>query len=209
DATVTIDLDLGHDDPARAADMAAHAHEAFGDRLLAVAIGNEPNGFFHPNQPQLAVRDDTWTPESYQESLREYSAAIESSAPGLPIAGPGAYDAPWWRAFAESDIPNQRALSMHWYPLWDCDGPSSSPANPEIEDLVSPGLRDRAQDIVTMGSEVADSHGLPLWMEETGPTSCPGTNETSLTHAQALWTVDYTLTLADLGVERVAFHSTL
>lgn len=209
DATVTIDLDLGHDDPARAADMAAHAHEAFGDRLLAVAIGNEPNGFFHPNQPQLAVRDDTWTPESYQESLREYSAAIESSAPGLPIAGPGAYDAPWWRAFAESDIPNQRALSMHWYPLWDCDGPSSSPANPEIEDLVSPGLRDRAQDIVTMGSEVADSHGLPLWMEETGPTSCPGTNETSLPHAQALWTVDYTLTLADLGVERVAFHSTL
>lgn len=46
-------------------------------------------------------------------------------------------------------------------------------------------------------------------MEETGPPSCAGTNETSLTHAQALWAVDYTLTLAELGVERVAFHSTL
>src|SRR5699024_10915823 len=43
DASVTIALDLGHDDPARAADMAAHAREVFGDRLLAVAIGNEPN----------------------------------------------------------------------------------------------------------------------------------------------------------------------
>ncbi|MFC7465344.1 hypothetical protein [Brachybacterium sp. GCM10030252] len=209
DATVTIDLDLGHDDPARAADMAAHAQKAFGDRLLAVAIGNEPNGFFHANQPQLAVRDATWTPETYQRSLTEYSAALETAAPGLPVAGPGAYDAPWWRAFAESGIPNQRALSLHWYPLWNCEGPASSIANPTVEDLTSPAIRERARSIVGMGAEVAEQHGLPLWMEETGPTSCPGANDTSRTHAQALWTVDYAMTLAELGVERTAFHSTL
>src|SRR5699024_2225150 len=74
DAQVTLTLDLGHDDPGRAADMAAHAQEAFGERLLAVAIGNEPNGFFHENQPQLAVRDESWGPEPYAASLREYSA---------------------------------------------------------------------------------------------------------------------------------------
>lgn len=209
DATVTIVLDLGHDDPARAADMAAHAREALGDRLLAVAIGNEPNGFHHDNQPQLAVRDESWTPETYQQALTDYSETLEEASPGIPVAGPGAYDAPWWRAFAESGIPHQKALSMHWYPLWDCEGPASSSANPTIEDLVSPEQRERAEKIVTMGSEVADEHDLPLWMEETGPTSCSGTNETSLTHAQALWTVDYTLTLAELGVERIAFHSTL
>lgn len=209
DALVTIDLDLGHDDPARAADMAAHAQDAFGDRLLAVAIGNEPNGFFHENQPQLTVRDDTWGPDTYQDSLQEYSTALEQAAPGLPVAGPGAYDAPWWRAFAESEIPNQRALSMHWYPLWDCTGPASSIANPTVEDLTSPALRERAREIVEMGRDVAGEHDLPLWMEETGPTSCPGTNETSRTHAQALWTVDYVLTLAESGVERTAFHSTL
>lgn len=209
DATVTIDLDLGHDDPARAADMAAHARKAFGDRLLAVAIGNEPNGFFHANQPQLAVRDGGWGPEAYQQSLSEYSAALETATPGLPVAGPGAYDAEWWRAFAESDIPNQRALSMHWYPLWDCEGPASSLANPSVDDLTSPEIHERARTIVGMGAEVADQHGLPLWMEETGPTSCPGTNDTSRTHAQALWTVDFAMTLAELGVERTAFHSTL
>src|SRR5699024_11802470 len=121
DATVTLALGFGSYAPSRAAAMAAHARDAFGDDLLAVAIGNEPNGFHLPNQPQLRVRDETWGPAAYQESLQEYSAALEAASPGLPVAGPGAYNAPWWRAFAESDIPNQRALSMHWYPLWDCD----------------------------------------------------------------------------------------
>lgn len=209
DAEVTLVLDLGHDDPARAADMAAHAQEAFGDRLLAVSIGNEPNGFFHENQPQLAVRTDSWGPEPYQDSLREYSDALQEDVPGIPVAGPGAYDATWWRAFAESGMPEQRALSMHWYPLWDCKGPEDSIANPTVEDLTSPALRDQARTIVGQGVEVAAEHDLPLWMEETGPTSCPGTTDVSRTHAQALWTVDYSLTLAELGVERIAFHSTL
>jgi hypothetical protein len=127
----------------------------------------------------------------------------------VPVAGPGAYDATWWRAFAESDIPEQRALSMHWYPLWDCSGPDSSIANPTVEDLTAPDLRQQARKIVGQGMEVAEEHDLPLWMEETGPTSCPGTNDVSGTHAQALWTVDYAMTLAELGVERTAFHSTL
>lgn len=209
DAEVTLVLDLGHDDPARAADMAAHAQEAFGDRLLAVTIGNEPNGYFHENQPQLAVRDESWGPKPYQKSLREYSQALQDLTPGIPVAGPGAYDATWWRAFADSGIPDQRALTMHWYPLWNCSGPEDSIANPTVEDLTSPALREQARHIVGMGADIAAEHDLPLWMEETGPTSCPGTNDTSRTHAQALWTVDYAMTLAELGVERTAFHSTL
>lgn len=209
DSLVTIDLDLGHDDPARAADMAAHARDAFGDRLLAVAIGNEPNGFFHENQPQLAVRDKGWGPEPYQESLREYSAALEKASPGIPVAGPGAYDTTWMRAFTEAGLPNTAALTMHWYPLWDCKGPASSIGNPTLEDLTSPALRERTRELVDLGVGVAEENDLPLWMEETGPTSCPGTNETSRTHAQALWTSDFTLTAAEAGAERLAFHSTL
>lgn len=209
DAQVTLVLDLGHDDPARAADMAAHAQQVFGERLLAVVIGNEPNGYFHPNQPELAVRDESWGPATYQEALREYSAALQNAAPGLSVAGPGAYDAPWLRAFAESDIPDQRALSMHWYPLWDCEGPETSIANPTVEDLTSPALREQARRILGMGAEIAAEHDLPLWIEETGPTSCPGSNPTSRTHAQALWTSDYVMTAAETGVERLAFHATL
>src|SRR5699024_10397134 len=135
--------------------------------------------------------------------------AIEEAAPDLPIAGPSAYDAPWWRAFAESDVPHQRALTMHWYPLWDCEGPDSSIANPTVEDLTSPAIRDRAQHIIGMAAEVAAEHDLPLWMEETAPTSCSGTNASSRTHAPALWPADLALTASDHGVERTAFHSPL
>ena len=46
-------------------------------------------------------------------------------------------------------------------------------------------------------------------MEETGPTSCAGTNPTSRTHAHTLWTVEYLLHLAALGVQRTALHSSL
>lgn len=209
DAQVTIALDLGHDDAARAADMASHARDAFGDRLIAVTVGNEPNGYFHPNQPQLAMRDENWGPGPYQLSLHEYATAIEERAPGLPIAGPGAYDAAWWRAFAESDVTDKAALSLHWYPLWDCAGPQDSIANPTVDDLTSPEIRKRAQHIIGMADDIATEHELPLWIEETGPTSCPGTNETSRTHAQGLWTVDYAMTAAQAGSERTAFHSTL
>lgn len=209
DASVTLTVDLGHEDPHRAADMVAHARDAFGDRLLAVSIGNEPNGFYHPNQMDLAIRDQAWDTAAYQAQLEEYAAAIDEAAPGTPVAGPGAYDAPWWLTFAESNVPDKQALTLHWYPLWDCEGPASSIANPTIEDLTSPQLRDQAREIIGMGADVATQHDLPLWIEETGPTSCPGTNETSRTHAQALWTTDHVLTAAETGAERIAFHSTL
>src|SRR5699024_11431071 len=68
----------------------------------------------------------------------------------------------------------------------------SSIANPTVEGLTSPKIRERAHHIVGMGAEVAADHDLPLWMEETGPTSCPGTNDTSRTHAQALRSEEHT-----------------
>ncbi|UQN28083.1 hypothetical protein [Brachybacterium kimchii] len=209
DSRVTLGVDLGHDDPDRAADMVAHARKAFGDRLLAVSVGNEPNGFFHKNQPQLAMRDSSWGTDDYQRELEDYDHAIQSNSPGTPMAGPGAYDAAWMRAFAQSQVNDKAALTMHWYPLWDCEGPASSIANPTLEDLTSPKLRAQARKIIGLGENVAHESDLPFWLEETGPTSCPGTNETSRTHAQALWTSDFTLTAAESGASQVAFHSTL
>lgn len=209
DASVTLVVSLARFDADRASDMASHAREIFGDRLLAITIGNEPNGYYLEGEPDRSVRDQDWDTASYQDALEEYAAAIEAASPGTPISGPGAYDASWWRAFADSSVANQQALSMHWYPLWNCSGPASSSANPTLEDLTSPQLRANAESIVGMGAKTADERDLPLWIEETGPTSCSGGNETSRTHAQSLWTTDYVLTAAELGAERIAFHSTL
>lgn len=209
DASVTLVVPLARFDPERASEMAAYAQEIFGDRLLAITIGNEPNGYFFSSDTNLSMRDETWDTSAYQSELTDYAEAIRSESPNIPFAGPGAYDAPWWRAYAETELPNTQALTMHWYPLWDCSGPASSTANPTLEDLTAPALRESAEKIIGMGAETADTYGLPLWIEETGPTSCSGGNETSRTHAQGLWTSDYVLTAAALGAERIAFHSTL
>lgn len=209
DAEVTLVVDLGHDDPERAADMVAYATAAFGDRLLAITIGNEPNGYSPEAQPDLAVRGGDWDTDAYQDALVEYSDAIDAETPGTNYAGPGAYDTTWLRAYTESDLPNKTAVTMHWYPLWRCDASASGTSTATIENLTSPELRESAHKILGLGMGVAEDVGLPFWIEETGPTSCSGGNETSRTHAQALWTTDHLLTAAEIGGERIAFHSML
>lgn len=209
-STVTLVLDLGHHDPARAADMAAHARKAFGKSLLAVTIGNEPNGFALASQPQLKLRPATWCVADYIAQATTYAQKIHATTPGLPIAGPGAYDAPWWRAFAESGITPKAALTQHWYPLWSCAGRTDGDplSSPTVANLLSARTHQRAVTTMTMAKQVAATHDLPLWMEETGPTSCSG-SAISGTPAQALWSIDYLLTAARLGVGRVNMHSTL
>ncbi len=208
-ASVTLGLPLGDFDPERAADMAAHAQRILGDDLVAVAVGNEPNGYTVDGDPNRRLRDDAWDPQAYTEELEEYAAAIDEAAPGLPIAGPDAYDATWMRAFADADVPNRAAISQHWYPLYDCESHATPGRGPRAQNLVEPLVRDSAEEMIGIGSDAAREYGLPLWLEETGPTSCPGTNDTSRTQAKSLWTVDFTLQAAQLGVERLAMHSML
>lgn len=205
-ATVTLVLDLGHNDPARGADFAYHAWLALGERLVAVSIGNEPNGFALASQPQHQIRDAGYSPARFVAEVGPYVTAIHEKVPGLGIAGPGTFDAPWWRAFGDAKFPDTVAMSQHWYPLWSCDGVAEPKASPTVANMTSRWLHDRANFVIGMGRQTASTYNLPLWMEETGPTSCPGTNDTSRTHAQALWTSDFTLHAASLGVQRLNHH---
>lgn len=212
DATATLVLPLGHFDPARAADMGAHAHKIWGDRLVAVSFGNEPNGYHDANQPQLELRDASWGPDAWVKQARATQQALEKKSPGIPVTGPGAYDAQWWRAFGDADLPHSAGLTQHWYPLWSCpDRPSAGDerAAPTVANMVAPHTHAKARKTFTMAREVAASYDLPLFMDETGPTSCPGTNPTSRTLAQALWTVDYAFNGAQHGVHRMNMHSAL
>ncbi|SMY12848.1 hypothetical protein BJEO58_02456 [Brevibacterium jeotgali] len=209
DAKVTLGLPLGDFDPERGADMAAHAQQSLGDALVAVSIGNEPNGFTVEGEPNHRVRDDSWDVDAYVQQVEEYAAAVADAAPGLPIAGPGAFDAEWMRGFAGSDIADKAAVSQHWYALYDCESTEVPGRGPQAENFVHPEVHESAARILGIGLGVADEAGLPLWVEETGPTSCPGTNDTSRTQSKALWTIDYTLHAAQLGVQRMAMHSML
>ena len=208
-STVTLGIPLGTYDPARAADMAAHAVDVLGDSLVGLAIGNEPNGYTVKEVPDGAVRGDDWNEAKYVKQLEAYAKAIHERRPDAPIIGPDVYDGQWMKTFADSDVKDKTAISQHWYQLYECDSSKVPGRGPKAENLIDPLAKKSAKKNLGIGKSRADAADLPLWLEETGPTSCPGTNDTSLTNASALWAADYALYAAQLGVERMAMHSML
>ena len=208
-SSVTLGIPLGTYDPDRGADMAAHAVDILGDSLVGLAIGNEPNGYTVKDVPDGAVRGKGWNKKKYVQQLEAYAKAIHKRVPDAPIIGPDVYDGSWMEAFADSDVKKKTAISQHWYQLYECDSDAVPGRGPQAENLIDPLAKKAAKKNLGIGLDKADAAGLPLWLEETGPTSCPGTNDTSLTNASALWAADFTLYAARLGVERMAMHSML
>ncbi|MGO4803869.1 hypothetical protein AB4089_01935 [Arthrobacter sp. 2MCAF15] len=204
DAKVSLTVDLGHYNPARAADFAKNASQILGDRLLSITVGNEPNGYVFND----VKTGSGYSIEQYVRELKDYANAIYAVAPNVPISGPGAYDQKWWQPFIDADIPQKKILSFHNYPLYSCDG-SDPKASPTLANLMSPLMHDRAADYQKAAVKVGQAAGLETWLPETGIAACPGSNETSRTHASALWTADYSLNAAQLGITRIGFHSSL
>lgn len=203
DATISLTVDLGHYDPARAADMMKYAKDTFGKRLVSVTVGNEPNGF-----PLSGVRDKSWGVNDYLRELKAYADAIHAVAPDVPLLGPGAYEQSWWEPFLKADLPQKRILSLHNYPLHVCDSTEGDRA-PTLANLMSSKLHEATADYQTAALTLGRKYNVETWMPETGISACSGSNPTTKVHASALWAVDYTLHAAQLGIQRLGFHSSL
>lgn len=203
-AKISLTVDLGHYGPERAADMVKNAASIFGDKLLSVTVGNEPNGFGNNG-----VRPGGYTPEDYVGELKAYAKAIFAVAPHVPIAGPGTYSDKWWKPFIDADIPQKKILSFHNYPMHSCDGSADPKASPTLDNLMAPRVHERAANYQQAAVKAGQAAGIETWLPETGVAACPGSNETSRTHASALWTADYLLNAARLGITRIGFHSSL
>lgn len=203
DGQIALTVDLGNYDPARAADMAKAAAATFGGRLVGITAGNEPNGY-----AKTGLRPSGYGIEDYLTELKAYADAIYAVAPDVPIAGPGTYEASWWAAFAETKLPQEKILSFHHYPLSSCQG-SDPLGEPIMANLTSRYIHDHANDFRSVALDPARQQGLETWIPETGVSACPGSNETTKTHASALWSADYALSAAQLGISRVSFHSSL
>lgn len=204
DARVSLTVDLGHYNPARAADMAKNASAILGDRLLSITVGNEPNGFVFND----VKSGSGYSLDQYIRELKDYANAIYAVAPNVPISGPGAYDQKWWQPFVDADLPQKKILTFHHYPLSNCDG-SLPQDSPTLANAMSRTMHDRGVNYQKAALAVGQAAGLETWIPETGISACPGSNETSRTHASALWAADYALTAAQLGITRIGFHSSL
>lgn len=203
DATISLTVDLGHYDPTRAADMAKYATQTFGQRLVSITVGNEPNGF-----PLSGVRNKNWGVNDYLKELKAYADAIYQVAPDVPLLGPGAYEQSWWEPFLKADLPQKLILSLHNYPLHVCDS-TAGDRSPTLANLMSANLHNVTADYQTAALTLARKYNVETWMPETGISACSGSNPTTKVHASALWAVDYSLNAAKLGIQRLGFHSSL
>ena len=202
-AKISLTVDLGHYDPARAADMIRHASKIFGPRLLSFTVGNEPNGF-----ASTKLRPANYGIGKYVAELTAYAKAIYAVAPRVTISGPGVYDQTWWKPFVDAKLPQKKVLSFHNYRLSSCKD-TKSPDFPAISNLLGPLNRQRAATYQQGALKVAKAARLETWLAETGMSACPGSNQTTETHAAALWAADYALNAARLGITRLGFHSSM
>jgi hypothetical protein len=199
---VLLGVDLGHFEPARAADEARVAREVLGGELLGVEIGNEPDDF-----GGLRLRPATYDLGDYLREAKAYSHAIAASAPGVPVYGPATTQTTTWlsrlgtagRAFA--------GVTQHFYGSSTCPGTPVIP--PTLEGLLSPAERAFEDKILEMVRRGAAPAGRPSRIGETNNTACMGSAAISPVFASALWALDWALRAGSTGVVGLNFHGNL
>ena len=188
---VILAVNLKHPDPARAADEAKYARQIFGDSLLAIEIGNEPNFYYS-------------SVAAYYTDFESYVAAIEQAAPGVGITGPDAETnhSSWLGAFAalEADHPDVTEISDHTYPTSACGTSTAT-----IPELLGTGSVQYETANAQAALSAAAQLGVPAAMTETNSTVCAGTPGVSDTFASALWALDYSLLIAQQGIVNADF----
>ena len=199
---VILGVNLKQYDPARAADEAAHAVAALGSSLLAVEIGNEPDLYSQYSGNSA----------KYVSDFQSYVSAIEQAAPGAPIEGSDAANAPngsFQNAFvaAEQGLghPNIIELTNHYYPLSDC----SSSDDPTIAQLLGTSVHSGETSVADEAVAESAKLGLPAVIDEGNSVVCEGMPNVSDVYASALWEIDAQLDMAREGLSGYYMHGTV
>ena len=183
---VILAVNLKHPDPARAADEASYARQIFGDSLLAIEVGNEPNFYYS-------------SAAAYYTDFESYVAAIEQAVPGVGITGPDAETnhSSWLGGFAALDAghPDVTEISDHTYPTSACGTSTAT-----IPELLGTGSVQYETANAQAALSAAAQLGVPAAMTETNSTVCAGTAGVSDVFAAALWALDYNLLIAQQGI---------
>jgi hypothetical protein len=183
---IILAVNLKHPDPARAADEAKYARQIFGDSLLAIEVGNEPNFYYS-------------SVAAYYTDFESYVAAIEQAVPGVGITGPDAETnhSSWLGGFAALDAahPDVTEVSDHTYPASACGTSTAT-----IPELLGTGSVQYETANAQAALGAAAQLGVPAAMTETNSVVCAGTSGVSDVFASALWALDYNLLIAQQGI---------
>jgi len=207
-SSVILSANLARYDPKRAGELAHHAKEAFGERLVGLMVGNEPNGFYQGENNDLTIKGPDWNQQTYAQQLTAYAKAIHDRVPTLRIGAPAAYSADWWNAAADAPNADPVAMAVHQYPLSEC-GTQWEHQQPTVANAVDPATRNNIDRLVDDAARDAADHDLPLWITETSLSACSGSNEITETQVAAVHQAEYSMRVQAHGAERVAAHSSL
>lgn len=207
DARILLTSDMNHVDAARTADYAKYASEIFGDRLVGMSFGNEPNGWGPTPNPYYELRQDPWSFEQFIAEYMPVAQAVKDAVPDVKIVGPDVYSEAWWKDYVDAGVPNATALTFHNYPLSECA--PDLPQSRSIPNLMSRETNEASRAYAAAAVAVADTQGLQTWNTETNASSCGGSSSTTKNHASGLWTLNYALTQASAGVSLLNFHGGL
>jgi hypothetical protein len=203
-----LGVDLGHSDPARAANEAHVAKAILSSRLLGFEIGNEPDGY---GSPQVKLRPSSYNVSDYLKELSSYVAAMRGAVPDLRLYGPDLSSNVWLPAIASSKDTPFTVITEHYYPIAYsfARGACLGTPVPTALELLSPQVREREntalRDLASAGK--VSHHGtLISETNNTGSCDAAGGPATSPVFASTLWSFDWALRAASDGAAGLDFN---
>ena len=217
---LTFGLNLGLNDPARAAELArAVAGGVPRDALSGFQIGNEPDLYptarrykVGPHRlARIAKRPLDYDYAQLRRELEAHIPAISAAAPGIPLQS-SPFAAAAWNDHAQDVLGiAQGAFSVyaaHAYALQTCNSNARRLDRAGYIPALLAGrpytaLMARMEELVA----VATAQGADVRVDELNTAICGGLLGVSDTFASAIWGTDVLFGLAQAGVRRAHFHT--
>jgi hypothetical protein len=216
-ARMIMGLNLADDQPALDRAEAVAFRRALGGHLSALEIGNEPDVYWKISNLHAADgRPYRTRPRNYRypQFRRQFGAVAAVIGPS-PLAGPALAVGPtpsngtWVHQVGGllAAHPALRTMTVHRYPLRNCNVPPSSPQYPTIAHLLSSYATAGLTASLRTWIAIAHAHGRTLRVDELNSVACRGKVGVSDTFASALWATDALFSVAAAGVDGVDIHT--
>lgn len=217
-ARTILGVNLAARDPALARAEARGYLRAFGaGTVAALEIGNEPNLYGKVTKFRTAAGGTVRArpPDYAYPAFRREFHSIAAALPRVPLLAPALAEGPipgrgsWVRSMPGFLAGDQRVatLTLHRYPLRNCNVAPRSPQYPSIPHLLAPYATSGLAASMGVWVRIAHRrHGL-VRDDELNSVACRGKVGVSDTFASALWATNALFALARAGVDGVNVHS--
>ncbi|EXJ59619.1 hypothetical protein A1O7_03765 [Cladophialophora yegresii CBS 114405] len=186
-------------------------------RILAYELGNEPNVYGGYPPVPARWRPSTWTVVDYAQQMLSWIPRLRARAKTNPpsfqfgsmIGPPTPFQDFSLTTLARMGVPQNiggvKYFASHGYPENVCTKEASDQVQLTnyVNHLETVGFVSQYQGEIA----AAKSAGAIFHIGETNSVACHGKDGVSNTLGALLWEIDYALTAAAAGVDRLFFHS--